>query len=115
MSPPGRPAAVSSTSAERPAPNKSGVYLRTFDGDDCRRISVQLAEELVSAGVADRVSAAGHIRLKLGVRSIQHLAVAHGIPVVERSRMLFGDSITARELRHKDKAPGLRWQRPIQR
>jgi hypothetical protein len=44
------------------------VWLRDYDGEHQRRIAPQVAARLVIDGLADRVSAAGHIRLKLGIR-----------------------------------------------
>ena len=57
-----------STSAEGPAAQAPDVWLRDWDGEHQRRISPEVAGRLVSDGLADRVSAAGHIRLKLGIR-----------------------------------------------
>jgi hypothetical protein len=44
------------------------VWLRDYDGEHQTRIAPQVAARLVSDGLADQVSAAGHIRLKLGIR-----------------------------------------------
>ena len=67
MSPP--PAVrLLSTSAEGPAAQAPEVWLRDYDGEHQRRIAPEVAARLVSDGIADRVSAAGHIRLKLGIR-----------------------------------------------
>jgi hypothetical protein len=57
-----------STSAEGPAAQAPEVWLRDYDGEHQRRIAPEVAARLVSDGIADRVSAAGHIRLKLGIR-----------------------------------------------
>jgi hypothetical protein len=103
----------SQTSAERPAPRDAGeVFLRDFNGDGARRISLSLADRLVSDGIAERVSGAGHVRLKLGIRSVSDLAEIHGLPAVEESRRFRGDRVTASEMRYRDKSPGVRWEPP---
>ena len=57
-----------STSAEGPAAQAPEVWLRDYDGEHQTRIAPQVAARLVRDGLADQVSAAGHIRLKLGIR-----------------------------------------------
>jgi hypothetical protein len=86
------------------APKQTGeVFLRDFNGDGARRISRDLADKLVAENVAVRVSAAGHLRLKPGTRSISELALIHGIPAVEESRMKRGDIPTAKDLSRLDR------------
>jgi hypothetical protein len=56
------------TSAEGPAPNtEREVFVRDHD-DDAKRVPLHVADRLVANGVADRVSAAGHVRLKPGIK-----------------------------------------------
>ena len=56
------------TSAEGPAPNtERQVFVRDHD-DDAKRVPLHVAERLVEEGVADRMSAAGHVRLKPGFK-----------------------------------------------
>jgi hypothetical protein len=43
------------------------VFLRDYD-DDAKRVSLHVADRLVADGLADRVSAAGHVRLKPGLK-----------------------------------------------
>ena len=101
----------SEASAERPAPKRAGeVWLRDFDGDNGRRIPRPLAERLAADGVCDQVSTAGHVRLKLGIRSLLDLAQIHGLPAIEESRRVRGDRVTASELRYRDRSPGIRWE-----
>jgi hypothetical protein len=52
------------------------VYVRDHNGG-VKRIPLTSADMLVSNGVADRVSAAGHVRLKLGLR-IDKIELYHG-------------------------------------
>jgi hypothetical protein len=42
------------------------VFVRDHDGG-AKRIRISVADALVSGGLADRVSRAGHVRLKLGI------------------------------------------------
>ena len=58
-----------STLAERPAPDSDErlVFVRDHNGG-AKRIPLTSADALISRGLADRVSAAGHVRLKLGFR-----------------------------------------------
>jgi hypothetical protein len=59
---------VAHTSAEGPAPNtEREVFVRDCDGD-AKRVPLHVADGLVENGVADRVSAAGHVRLKPGFK-----------------------------------------------
>jgi hypothetical protein len=59
---------AASTSAEGPAPNtEREVFVRDHD-DDAKRVPLHVADRLVTSGVADRVSAAGHVRLKPGFK-----------------------------------------------
>jgi hypothetical protein len=91
------------SSAERPAPTtKPEVFLRDFDGERARRIPAGLADRLVSAGIAERVSCAGHVRLKLGIRFLPNGDLINGIPAIELSRFYRGDAATVGDLRHKD-------------
>ena len=62
-----------------------------------------LADRLVVDGIAERVSAGGHVRLKLGVRSLPNGNAIHGLPAVEISRFRRGDALTARDMRHQDR------------
>jgi hypothetical protein len=105
---PGPPAVRSSrTSAERPAPKTGAeVFLRDAAGDVVGRISRQRADRLVADGVCDQVSAAGHIRLKLGIRWLPNGNAISGIPEVELSRYYRGDRTTARIMRHRDRCIG---------
>jgi hypothetical protein len=99
----------SQTSPERTGPKAEGeVWLRGFDGGGARRISLSLADRLVVDGLAERVSASGHVRLKLGIRSLMDLAQIHGLPAIEESRRVRGDRVTASEMRYRDKSPGIR-------
>ena len=67
--PPARPPR---TYAEGPAsPPTPDVWLCDFGGTNSRRVDRADADALVVAGIADRVSGAGHVRLKLGI-SIEH-------------------------------------------
>ena len=92
------------TSAEGPAPQTvPDVWLRDHSGDGARRIPRALANRLVLGGVADQVSAAGHVRLKLGIRFLPNGDTIHGLPAVERSRYYRGDAVTARDMRHLDR------------
>ena len=95
------------SSAERPAPEqRADVFVRDFDGGGARRIPRALAERLVAAGIAEQVSATGHVRLRLGIRGIQTLPNGErisGIPAVELSRFYRGDSATRRAVQHLDR------------
>ena len=64
-----------------------------------------LADRLVVDGIAERVSAGGHVRLKLGIRSLPNGDAIHGLPAVEISRFKYGDAKTARAVKHCDRAP----------
>jgi hypothetical protein len=56
------------TAAAETAPtNERRVFVRDHDGG-VKRAPITLAEELVEAGFADKVSRAGHVRLKPGLR-----------------------------------------------
>ena len=77
------------------------VWLRDFDGTNSRRVTYEAAASLVAAGLADVVSRAGHVRLKLGIPLV-HDTELHGIVAVERSRLLHGDAKTARGMRSAD-------------
>lgn len=101
-SPPG--ARNVSSSPERPgsAPRPE-VWARDAAGDQARRISRTVADQLVSGGLAERVSAAGHVRLKLGIRFLPNGEAIHGIAAVELSRFYRGDAATARDMRSKDR------------
>ena len=104
MSPPA--ARPIQSSAERPAPKTAPeVWLRDDGGDGARRVPRVLADRLVADGIAERVSAGGHIRLKLGIRSLPNGDAIHGLPAVEISRFHRGDARTARAMRHLDRAP----------
>jgi hypothetical protein len=55
------------TSAEGPAPNtEREVFVRDHN-DEGKRVPLHVADRLVAEGLADRVSAAGHVRLKPGI------------------------------------------------
>jgi hypothetical protein len=96
-----------STSAEGPAPQTlAEVWVRDYDGAHARRISHSQADQLVSEGLAGRVSAAGHIRLKLGIRFPPDGHTIHGLRAVERSRFYRGDAVTARDMHHIDHRVG---------
>jgi hypothetical protein len=96
-----------STSAEGPAPpTLAEVWVRDYDGAHARRISRSQADRLVSQGLADRVSAAGHVRLKLGIRFPLDGPAIHGLRAVERSRFYRGDAVTARDMHHIDHLVG---------
>jgi hypothetical protein len=60
-------ASMGQTSAERPAPGKRMVFVRDHYGRG-KRVPLDVADNLVLNGLADRVSAAGHVRLKLGIK-----------------------------------------------
>lgn len=79
------------------------VWLRDADGGGARRIPRPLADRLVTDGIARRVSAAGHIRLKVGVRVLPNGDNIHGLPAVEIQRFRYGDAATSRALRHMDR------------
>lgn len=103
------------TSAERPASNRTGmVWLRDSDGDGGIRIPQAIAKALLAGKFADRVSAAGHLRLRPGIRMPQVLATVHGILAIENSRLFRGDQRTAADIRNRDRGRGLRWERPRQ-
>jgi hypothetical protein len=90
-------------SAERPASKTApDVWLRDANGDGARRIPLAMADKLVQDGIVDRVSAGGHVRLKLGIRSLPNGDAIHGLPVVEISRFLYGDGATARGMKRLD-------------
>jgi len=94
----------SQTSAEGPAPKTAGeVWLRDFDGDGARRIPRALADRLVADGIADQVSAAGHVRLRLGIRHLPNGEAGCGLPAVEISRFYRGDAATLRDVQHLDR------------
>lgn len=59
-----------------------GVWLRDADGNGGRRISAGRAERLVAGGVALRVSAAGDLRLRAGIRMAldSDLSMSNGMP-----------------------------------
>jgi hypothetical protein len=57
-----------STWAEGPATQAPEVWLGDYDGEHQRRIGPEVAARLVTDSLADPVSAAGHVRLKLGIR-----------------------------------------------
>ena len=102
------------TSAERPAPQRPAgeVFLRDFNGNSGRRIPRALADRLVSDGIAERVSNAGHVRLRLGLRSVEDLVVQiHGLKAIEKTRLKYGDQKTASGIEHHDRAR-LRWEPP---
>lgn len=84
------------TSAEGPAPatKTPEVYLRDCLGKIVRRINRADADRMVTDGIANRVSAAGHVRLKPEVRSAVDFGV-HGLPAVEAARHFHGDKKTA--------------------
>jgi len=99
------------TSAERPAPQiVPEVWLRDYDGEHSRRVPLDMANRMVSDGIADRVSAAGHVRLKLGVRMMRDIGT-HGLPAVEESRRIRGDKPTSRDIGHMDRRVG-KWRPP---
>jgi hypothetical protein len=92
------------SSAERPASNTAPeVWLRDAGGDGARRIPRVLADRLVLDGIAECVSAGGHVRLKLGIRSLPNGDAIHGLAAIEISRFLRGDAATARDVRHQDR------------
>lgn len=92
------------SSAERPAPNTvPEVWLRDANGNGARSIPRSLAERLTQDGIAERVSAGGHVRLKLGIRSLPNGDALHGLAAIEISRFYRGDAVTAREIRHRDR------------
>jgi hypothetical protein len=96
-----------STSAEGPAPpTLAEVWVRDYDGARARRISRSQADQLASEGLADRVSAAGHVRLKLGIRFPPDGHTIHGLRAVELSRFYRGDAVTARDMVHLDHRVG---------
>jgi hypothetical protein len=96
-----------STSAEGPAPQTlAEVWVRDYDGAHARRISRSQADQLVSEGLADRVSAAGHVRLKLGIRFPPDGHTIHGLRAVELSRFYRGDAVTVRDMRYIDHRVG---------
>jgi hypothetical protein len=77
----------SQASPERPGAKAAGeVWLRDFGGDGARRIPRALADRLVADGVCDRVSAAGHVRLKLGIRSVLDCEGSNGQPDLNELR-----------------------------
>jgi hypothetical protein len=63
-----------------------------------------VADQVVADGFGERVSAAGHVRLKLGIRLLPNGQPICGIPAVEISRFFRGDARTSRDMRHKDRA-----------
>jgi hypothetical protein len=88
-----------STSAEGPAPQTlAEVWVRDYDGAHARRISRSQADQLVSEGLANRVSAAGHVRLKLGIRFPPDGHTIRGLRAVELSRFYRGDAVTMRDM-----------------
>jgi hypothetical protein len=108
----GPPARPTQSSAERPASKTPPeVWLRDASGDGARRIPRERADGLVLSGIAERVSAAGHVRLRLGIRPLGSGDAIHGLPAVETSRLKFGDAATARGAEHHDRAR-LRWVPP---
>jgi len=87
------------SSAERPASQIRGeVWLRDTNGGGGRRIPRALADRLVSEGIAERVSAAGHVRLRLGIRSVLDCDLVNGRPDLD-------------ELRRRDPARYENWRR----
>ena len=93
------------TSAEGPAPHTAPeVWAREHSSETGRRITRATADRLVTAGIADRVSAAGHIRLKLGTRFLPNGDAIHGLPAIEKSRFYYGDEKTASAIKHLDRA-----------
>jgi len=63
-----RSTTIAQTAAAETAPNNEReVFVRDRDGG-ARRISLNVANELVERGLADRACRAGHVRLKLGLR-----------------------------------------------
>jgi len=65
------------TAAAETAPvTEPEVFVRDRDGG-AKRIPMNVADALVSNGLADRVSQAGHVRLKLGI-GIEKLDSYHG-------------------------------------
>ncbi len=92
------------TSAERPASQLvPDVWLRDAGGAGGRRIPRAHADQMVRAGIAERVSAAGHVRAKLGIRVLPNGDAIHGLPAVEISRHYRGDVRTARDLRNQER------------
>jgi hypothetical protein len=79
------------------------VWLRDADGGAARRIPHLIADRLVADSLARRVSAAGHVRLKIGVRYMPDGEPISGIPAVELSRHYRGDAATATAMRHIDR------------
>lgn len=93
------------SSAERPAPKTAPeVWLRDAGGDGERRIPRALADRLVIDGIADRVSAGGHVRLKVGTRYLPNGDAIHGLPAIEIARFMFGDAAAARMAKSRDRA-----------
>jgi hypothetical protein len=86
------------------------VWLRDATGDGARRIPRATAERLIAAGAAERVSVAGHVRLRVGIRlspaTLPNGDRIHGLPAVELSRHHRGDRSTARAMRHMDRRGG---------
>jgi hypothetical protein len=59
--------AIDTAAAGTAPPIAQEVFLRDHDGG-AKRIPAHIANDLVESGLADRVSRAGHVRLKLGFR-----------------------------------------------
>jgi hypothetical protein len=111
--PPGGKPATKTVAAVTAHPSglEPEVYLRDTDGRHPRRISISTAKSLVELGIAEQVSAAGHVRLRLGIRPSGETGDICGIPAIELSRRYRGDRQTARDLLHQDRQDG-RWQPP---
>jgi len=79
------------------------VWLREHGSETGRRIPHDVADRLVTDGLADRVSTVGHVRLKLGTRFLPNGEAMHGLPAIEKSRYYRGDAQTARAITHIDR------------